>query len=116
MNFADFFLFIYSDAGRAVLGAAAWRFTGWLVVYIAMKRHLPDIGNDDKRLISLGVVVLVTVVVQLAALAGGYAHNTIEEWFRVISEIGMTGVVIFALTKKIEGTSPATPPAAPIVQ
>lgn len=110
MTFQQFVSFLYSDAGRAAFGAAVWAFVGWLVGYVAGKRHLPDISNDDKRIISLVVVTVVTLLVQVAAISAGYASNTLETWFQALCEIGFTGVVIFTITKTIEGRTQAPEP------
>lgn len=109
MDFKQFLLFLYSDAGRAAFGALVWGVVGWFVEYLAQKKRIPELGNDDKRVISIVAVAVFTVLIQIAAIYAGYANNTIEGWFRVFSEIGMTAFTIFTITKLAENKQKPDP-------
>jgi O-antigen/teichoic acid export membrane protein len=105
MTLEQFLTFIYTEPGRAALGAIAFAVTLWATAYIARKMGVPDLHNDDKRVISVAVVVIFSVILNLLAIAGGYAENSVEGWFTVISQIFLVSFSLFTATKYIDNST-----------
>jgi hypothetical protein len=103
MTFQQFIVWLGTPEGHLALGTGSWALTAFAIVQINKRRTVPfKLDGDDKRLIALGMVVVVTVVVRLLAIMAGYESNTIEGWFNTLTQIAGVGIILFTATRFVE--------------